>query len=88
MVTLIVVFIALIVFLFFLWALMYQSGEQSYIEEKMYLDAWRNGLQRKDLVTVSGIQYRIENIENGVAELFRYSQENCFVLVVDLWPVE
>ena len=56
-------------------------------EETIMLNAWRKGLQRKDLVNCNGITYRIESIENGVVECTNYSDQK-FILLTDLYPVE
>jgi len=74
------------VFLFVLYAMCAISGRASENEERMHINAWRQGLERKDLVRYCSGVWVIDSIENDVLEI-RNNNETLFVLRTDCWPV-
>lgn len=83
----IIALIAIPIFLFIIYALFYRSGKDSEREERMYLNAWRNNLARKDLVRFNGQVYHVESVTGDVMEISDHS-DSLFVLREELWPVD
>jgi len=61
-------------------------GRTTDAENEVYLNDWRKGLQRNDLVQCNGITYRLESV-GRVCECRTYSDVK-FILLTDLYPVD
>ena len=61
-------------------------GRATDAENEVYLNQWRKGLQRNDLVQCNGITYRLESV--GVYCECRTYSDVKFILLTDLYPVD
>jgi len=67
----------------FAWSLCKLKGRQ----DEIFLEAWRKGLQRNDLVRVNGVVFVFDSVTNGMAYVKNHNDE-LYVLMSDVWPVE